>query len=642
MNTSPLNKTLIAIAALTAASPFAHAADAATTSLEPVFVTATRTPVPADDVLAATITITRADIERTQANDIADLLRLHAGLDIGRSGGPGQLTSVFIRGGESDHTLVLIDGVRINPSTIGGAALANLTPEVIERIEIVKGPRSTLYGSDAIAGVINIITRAPEGKSGQLMIRQGSYDTREIGGGVRYGNASSGVSLDVQKTKSDGFPTFEASEGDRGYDMRTVALRARTQLGPVKLGLQGYDADGMNEYYNPVFTFDPVTFESTRTGFDPVSHDTLNRAYAATAEAELLKNWTSTLTASYAQDSIEENQSDNIIRTIRPEYRWDNSVLFAGQRLGFGGFTAEDRSDVEDGFNSIHDKRDHEGGYVQAELARDRHHGLLGLATTHYTGFKSEVTYNAEYGFDVTPKARVLGSIGTGFHAPSAYDRFGFGGSPNLKPERSRSIELGARYLISAGQSVDVRVFRNVIRDLITVAVDPSVNPATDPDFGFRAQNINRAENEGVEVAYSLVQGPWTARLEGIIQDPVDCSTDDQGNTLTPSNCDEGGSLLRRAKQSVTASLTRQIGRVNLGADVLGTSKRADVDADTFARTKDAGYALLNLSAKVDIHRGLSLALRADNVLDQQYQTANGYRQPGASGYATLRYQFNY
>jgi vitamin B12 transporter len=303
---------------------------------------------------------------------------------------------------------------------------------------------------------------------------------------------------------------------------------------------------------------------------------------------------------------------------------------------------AEDRSDVEDGFNSIHDERKHEGGYVQAELAHERHHGTLGVATTHYTGFKSKVTYNAEYGFDVTPQARVLGSIGTGFHAPSAYDRFGFGGQPDLKPERSRSIELGARYLIGAGQSLDVRVFRNVIRDLITVAVDPSVNAATDPDFGFRAQNINRAENQGVEVAYAYAQGPWTARIEGILQDPVDCSTDKDGNALSPNDCDAGGNLLRRAKQSVTASVSRQIGRFNLGADVLGTSKRADVDVDTFERTKNAGYALLCLSAKVELVKDLSLALRADNVLDQHYQTANGYRQTGASGYATLRYQFNY
>lgn len=629
---------LAACAAVFPVCSLAQAEASSTTPLERVFVTATRTPVAPDDVLAATITITREDIERVQANDVADLLRLYAGLDIGRSGGPGQLTSVFIRGGESDHTLVLIDGIRINPATIGGAALANLTPEVIERIEIVKGPRSTLYGSDAIAGVINIITRAPEGRGGGLMVRQGSYSTNEVGGNIRYGNAESGVALAVQRTESDGFPSFEAAEGDRGYDMRTVALRARTALGPLKLGLQAYDADGMNEYYNPAF--DPVTFAPA--GFTPLSHDTLNRAYAATVQAQPLPNWRSTLTASYAQDSVEENQSDNLIRTIRPEYRWDNSVQFAGQRIGFGGFAAEDRSDVSDDFNLIQDQRNHRGAYLQAELTRGRHQGVLGVANTRYEGFAAETTYNVEYGFDLTPQVRLIGSVGTGFRAPSAFDRFGFGGQADLKPERSRTLELGGRYRFSAAQSVDVRLFRNVLRDLITVQVDPEVDPVTDPDFGFRAQNINRAENQGVEVAYAYAQGPWSARLEGILQDPVDCSTDAEGNALSPNDCDAGGPLLRRAKRSVTASVSREIGRTTLGADVLGTSSRADGDIETFARTSNPGYTLVNLSAKVQLLPSLSLALRADNIFDQQYQTANGYRQPGASGYATLRYGFGF
>ncbi len=205
---------------------------------------------------------------------------------------------------------------------------------------------------------------------------------------------------------------------------------------------------------------------------------------------------------------------------------------------------------------------------------------------------------------------------------------------------RASSTLTGIDFVHVSNDQLELRVFRNVIRDLITVAVDPSVDPFTDPDFGFRAQNINRAENEGVELSYAYAQGPWTARLEGIIQDPVDCSTDAEGNSLSPNDCDQGGNLLRRAKRSVSASLTRQIGRVNLGADVLGTSGRADVDSETFTRTRDAGYALVNLSARVDLVKGLSLALRGENVLDQQYQTANGYRQPGASGYATLRYKF--
>lgn len=124
-----------------------------------VIVTATRTPTPIEEVLASVVVIDRDEIERSLAGDAGDLLRFHAGLDIARTGGPGQTTSLFIRGAESNHTLVMVDGVRINPGTIGQPALQNLAPELIERIEVVKGPRSALYGTDAIGGVVNVITR---------------------------------------------------------------------------------------------------------------------------------------------------------------------------------------------------------------------------------------------------------------------------------------------------------------------------------------------------------------------------------------------------------------------------------------------------------------------------------------------------
>jgi len=172
-----------------------------------ILVTATRTEKSQFDVVPSTIIITREDIENAQAFDLAELLRFQAGLDIGRNGGPGQTSSVFIRGTESNHTLVLIDGVEMNPGTIGGAAIQNISPEIIERIEIVKGARSALYGSEAIGGVINIITRNAKRDSIETTVGFGSFGTRTAGftGSTRQDDRYASLSLNWDET--DGFPT---------------------------------------------------------------------------------------------------------------------------------------------------------------------------------------------------------------------------------------------------------------------------------------------------------------------------------------------------------------------------------------------------------------------------------------------------
>ena len=173
-----------------------------------VVVTATRVPTPIDEVLAPVIVIDQDAIDRSAPADATDLLRFHAGLDIGRNGGPGQTTSVFIRGADSNHTLVLVDGVRMNPGTIGLAALQNIPPDMIERIEVVKGPRSALWGSDAIGGVINVITRRGTRDGWSAEAGYGDYDTRKasLNGGVPLGS-SADFDFGVSWIDSNGFPT---------------------------------------------------------------------------------------------------------------------------------------------------------------------------------------------------------------------------------------------------------------------------------------------------------------------------------------------------------------------------------------------------------------------------------------------------
>ena len=176
--------------------------------LEPIIVTtATRTAITADESLAPVTVITREDVERTPARDVADLLAIHANMDVARNGGFGQPVSTFLRGANSNHTLVLVDGVRVNPGTIGLAALQNMDPALVERVEVVRGPRSALYGSDAIGGVVNVITRAPGDEARwEASAGMGNYGARSARASVSGSHGIWRGGLSVSDSWADGYP----------------------------------------------------------------------------------------------------------------------------------------------------------------------------------------------------------------------------------------------------------------------------------------------------------------------------------------------------------------------------------------------------------------------------------------------------
>ena len=629
-----MNKKLCAALAATVFAPAAFA-DTAAVALDPVIITATRTPVPESQVLAAVTVITREEIQRAQANDLAQLLATRAGLDIGRNGGPGQPASVFIRGGNSDQTLVLIDGVRVNPSSFGGAALALIAPEMIERIEIVKGPRSTLYGSDALAGVINIITRAPDATRLDAQARAGSYGTTELSVSHAFGDEHAGLAITADRTRSDGLPAFRGDTQDRGYNLTTVALRGEAKLGVAKLKAQAWRAEGNNQYSSLDLGFGgPPDFATTLKGFIPRDHDTVNQTAALALEVSPLSNWDTRLQFSHSTDRIIENQGGASVRSLRPELRLDNTVRLGAQRLSFGANLAQDRVDVEGG-DAVHDVRKLGAVYAQGEFVYGRNHAVAAASYNHYDGFDSQPTFNLEYGLDAWTGARLLASFGTGFRAPNANQRFtAFGGNPALKPERSRSYEAGMQQNFGANHHLDLRVFRNSVRDLIAFKFDFSL-----PDFGDNL-NLNHARTQGVELGYRGQFGPLEARVEGVVQSAKDCSTDAQGNAI--DSCSDGARLKRRNNRSISGALTYKLTRGYVGIDAYAAGNRRDFEGQPpFASdVKDAGYGLFNASAGLSLGHGVSLALRGENLLDQDYQTANGYRQPGASGYASLRYSF--
>ncbi|MBP7609265.1 MAG: TonB-dependent receptor, partial [Steroidobacteraceae bacterium] len=214
-----------------------------------VVVTATRVPTPADEVLAPVVVIDRATIERSNAGDAAELLRFHAGLDIASNGGPGQPTAMFIRGAESNQTLVLVDGVRINPGTIGLPGLQNIRPDMIERIEVVKGPRSALWGSDALGGVVNVVTRRGSQDGWISEAGYGANDTRRasLNGGFGLGQ-SAALDVGVSWTDSDGFPTLTTDDIDRGYENLSANVALRADVGAAAVTVRHWRTEGTSEY----------------------------------------------------------------------------------------------------------------------------------------------------------------------------------------------------------------------------------------------------------------------------------------------------------------------------------------------------------------------------------------------------------
>ena len=580
--------------------------DAPPTLLDTVVVTATGQPTALGDVLAPVQIITRDQIELAQAGDLAELLRFFAGVELGRNGGPGQVTSVFIRGGESNHTLVLVDGVRVNPATSGGAALQNIAPESIERIEVVKGPRATLYGSDAIGGVINVITRgsaAADGSSVGGSLRGGSFGT--IAGAVRgrYNGERLSATLQAEHEKVDGFPALKGFDDDTGYERDSVNADARYRLGAATIGARLWDARGDVEYYGFDADFNRAV----------VSQQYRNQTGALDVTLPLGERVSSTLQATRTLDRIDQKQSDDRVETRR--HALDAALVYAldAHRISTGINLAREDVEALNFGTAIDQRRDIVALRAQDEWQAGRHRAVIGGSLTDYEGFGGRVDGSLDYGYDWRDGTRLLASAGTGFRAPDATDRFGFGGNPDLDPEKARNYELGVQQRLGAHQRADLRVFRSDVDDLI--------NTLCDADFNCTSVNVDRYRNTGVELSYQLTLQQWSAYLSGIHQDPEDRAT--------------GDTLLRRARRSAALKLSRRIGRYQAGVDVLASGARQD-----FGGVRLGGYTLLNLTAGAELTRRCSLQLRVENLFDKDYETADTYRQPERSYYATLRYAY--
>ena len=620
-------KQKLIIIALSGAIAFPLAAYAETPSLGEIVVTASRMPQPLGQSLAHTTVIGQQEIRASQAADIPSLLRQLAGVEIYQSGGIGKQSSLFMRGTNSSHALVLLDGVRISSATSGMTAIDQLMLDQVERIEVVRGNVSSLYGSEGIGGVIQIFTRRGKGAPAfNASAGVGTHNTQRAAAG--FGGEVESTSFDVQlsKFRSDGISSIKTSlvptvnPDQDGYDNTSLSASV----------LQRFSGD-----HSLSFSLFESRADSQNDNSFGLQAD-VNQSWANVRKMALISDnrfgeiWQSKLQLSQGVDDTQNflNGAPDIVlgaqfKTVSDQIVWQNtlqlsehSMLNAGveqlkQRVSSStAFTRTSRTD-----DSLF------AGYTGVYGA---HQVQLNLRHDSYSDFGNADTALLGYGYDFNNAWRITASMGTAFKAPTLNDLFypftdygwgySYAGNPNLKPERSHNNELGLHYA-SERQRADIVYFDNRISDLIANNNLPASTML----------NLSKARIDGVEVVYAGQYGDTGVKAALTLQNPRDSQT--------------GLMLLRRAKSFAYIGVTRQFGAWRLGGEWQHSGTRADVDINTFSRTTLASHDVASLAVSYAPDKQLQLSLRVDNLFDRDYMLAHGYSTLGRTLFVGIDYR---
>jgi len=612
--------TVAIVAAL--ASPFAAAATAGDArDLDTVLVTANRSESTLGDTIVPAQVIDRAEIERTQARDLPELLRGRAGIQIGNSGGPGKLTSVFMRGNESDHVLVLVDGVRIGSATAGLAAFQDIPVDQIERVEVVRGPRSSLYGSEAIGGVIQIFTRRNTGAiTPHARIGVGSHDLREASAGIggRAGRGWFGVDAAFQRT--DGIDSCRGSgtlfqgcfvdEPDRdGYRNRSLNLRGGVELADgLTFEANALRAEAFNEYDGSVFGGNEADNVQQVAG----GKLTYAPSDVVTLTAQAGRNYDESTT--YFRDidagtRVDVGQIDTRRDTasVQADFGLAPTQRFS---LGFDWMSDNVESDTDYALTS----RTNFAVFSDYTARFGAHRVQAGVRHDDNEQFGGHTTGSLGWGLDLDHGLRLNASAATSFKAPTFNDLyFPFGsGNPDLEPERAKTLNVGlAQYGDAWNWSFNA--FESRVDDLIFL------------DRNFVPQNIQEARIRGAELTFATTIAGFDLSTELSHVDPRDRS----------DNANNGNLLARRARNSGRLDIDRAFGEFRLGTTLRASSSRYDNAANT---VRVAGYGTLDLRAAWAFTPDWTLEARATNVLDKEYETVAWYYQPGREYGLSLRW----
>lgn len=581
----------------------AHAAP-----METTLVTATRTQQTIDATLAPVTVIDREDIERAQARDVLELLTNTTGITITRNGGTGANSSVFIRGNASTHTLVLIDGQRVGSATLGSANLSSLEPEQIERIEVVRGPRSSLYGSDAIGGVIQIFTRRGSA-SGEitplLKAGYGNHNTSKAVVGLSGGDDSFYFNVLGTHFDTQGIDNLINDSGNNGdtdaYRTAGTSLRTGGKVGSASLDFSFQRSEAQSEFDN---------------NFSPNSQpyiESVVESGSAGISLPVIAEWITSLRVGKSKDDSltldDLSTARSRFTTRRDSALWQNDICISNHVISVGAEYYEDFVDSTTAY--VVDERYNRAGFAQWQSHYGRHDIIVGGRHEDNEQFGAYKTWNASYGFDVSEQARLILSRGTAFKAPSFNQLYfpGFG-NPNFIPEEADNTEVEFRYTAENG-GWSLTAFENDVDNLI------QFNPTT-----FITDQISEVEIRGGELTGYLRHKGWLLNANLTVLRPIDKA----------SELD----VRRRPRRAATVSADRAFEQFSIGFVVRTQGESFE---DTANSQELSGFTLVDARAAYSVNQDLSVQLSLKNIFNKEYETSRGFDNPGLTSMLTIVYE---
>ncbi len=598
-----------------------------------VFVTATRTLIPKKNVIADITLISEEEIKLAGYSSLPELLQRQPGIEISNNGGQGKVSTLFLRGASSTHSVILLDGIRIDSATAGLTAIENIPLSQIEKIEIVRGPASSLYGQDAIGGVIQIFTKKGlNGFKPYISFGYGKYNTSIAQGGIRGGDDTTSYAINLSSQNSTGFSAFEPNTNPAAtaniynldkdsYRNKSVSASLSHKINEkLDINFQYFLSQGKNKYDNRYANWDPsIDWKNTQD----------QESLSGAVNSQLTNYWKSSLRVGLGIDDYVEKQRyisgatrevDNVYKTIQNQITWQNDLILPLGSLVLLYDKLDQKINVTDTSYSKKD-RQNDAYMIGYNLNQANHNFQANVRKDFNSVYRDATTGNIGYSYAIDSNWSIASSFGTAFRSPTFnYLYAGSSANPDLQPEKSKNIEAQLKYQSDA-EFFSFVTFKNKITDFII----------SNGTTGYRPYNINTAEIYGATVSSSHFINHFQVKSSFTVQSPMNESADKY--------------LPRRSNFFGTVGLNYFIQNWNLGFEATGSGNRYN-DAENLFNIP--GYIKTNLFADYQITKNLAMNARVDNVLGKNYTyayegnpTTDGFRYqtPSQSFFISLRYE---